>query len=300
MSNKHRISSIHLSNQFTIDSIFTPIRIVSKLTHLQNLHINNMQSKYIKKFLKYLSYLPNLSSLTLIIIDSIENKNQLYHRIFRLPVLKYCKIKLSKLIECEPLPIAMINEYCSIEHLVINNGCQLHELISLLSYVPKLRHLSLYDLYGILMKSSSIRLDSLTNISIHKTNMTFDEFEFVIRNYFQQIQVLHFSRNFDEEFLNANRWQRLILSHMTQLRVFDFHCIMSGFDKNRFEYLINHFNSPFWHQRKWFFTHSSTSVDGRATFFSTNPYRFHCDIIFYIFSFIFFQKKILYICISRE
>jgi hypothetical protein len=93
MSNKHRISSIYLSNLFTIDLIFTPIRIVSKLIHLQTLNINNMQSKYIDKFLKYLSSLLSVSSLTIIIIDPIKNQNQLYHRIFRLPVLKYCKIK---------------------------------------------------------------------------------------------------------------------------------------------------------------------------------------------------------------
>jgi hypothetical protein len=259
-----------------------------------------MQSKYIDKFLKYLASLPTVSSLTIIVIDPIENKNQLYHRIFRLPVLKYCKIKSSKFVESEPLSIAMMNEYSSIEHLVINNGCHLHELISLLSYVPQLRRLSLHDLYGILIESYPIRLNSLTHISIHKTNMTFDEFEFLIRNYFQQIQVLHFLRNFDENFLNANRWERLIVSHMPQLLIFDFHCTMSAFDQNEFENLINHFNSPFWLERQWFFAHGSTSVHDRMTIFSTNPYRFHLTITIYLLYISIFQKKILYINISRK
>jgi hypothetical protein len=90
-------------------------------------------------------------------------------------------------------------------NLVINNGCHLHELISLLSF----RRLSLHNLYGILIESYPIRLNSLTHISIYKTNMTFDEFQFLIENYFQQIQVLHFSRNFDEKFLKCKSMETI-------------------------------------------------------------------------------------------
>ncbi|CAF1366204.1 unnamed protein product [Rotaria sp. Silwood1] len=192
MLNKHRINSLRLSNLFTIDVIFSPIRIVSKLTRLQALHINNIQSEYVEKLLKYLVSLSCLSSLIIIVIDCVENKNQLYRRIFRLPVLKYCKITMTKFVESEPLSIA-INKYSSIEHLVINNGCYLHELISLLSYIPQLRRLSLRDLYGTFIeqtKSHSIVFNYLTHISINKTNMTFDELELLIKNHFPQIQSL--------------------------------------------------------------------------------------------------------------
>ncbi|CAF4235294.1 unnamed protein product, partial [Rotaria sordida] len=89
--NKHRISSLRLSNLFTIDMIFSPIRIVSKFIRLKTLHINNIQSKYVEKLLKYLACLSYLSSLIIIVVDCVENKNKLYRRIFRLPVLKYCK-----------------------------------------------------------------------------------------------------------------------------------------------------------------------------------------------------------------
>ncbi|CAF4707771.1 unnamed protein product [Rotaria sp. Silwood1] len=279
MLNKHRISSLRLSNLFTIDMIFSPIRIVSKLIHLQTLHMNNIQSKCIEKLLKYLASLPCLSSLIILVVDCVENKNKLYRRIFRLPVLKYCKITMTKFVESEPLSIA-INKYSSIEHLVINNGCYLHELISLLSYVPQLRRLSLRDLYGTFIKQTelhSIVFNYLTHISINKTNMTFDEFELLIRNHFPQIQSLYFSRNFDDEFLNANRWQRLISSYMSQLRIFDCHCTISAFNERNFQDLLNHFNSPFWIERQWFFTHHirSTSMDrcNGMTIFSTNPYR---------------------------
>ncbi|CAF1367157.1 unnamed protein product [Rotaria sordida] len=277
--NKHRISSLRLSNLFTIDMIFSPIRIVSKLTRLQTLHINNIESKYVQKLLKYLVSLSCLSSLIIVIVDCVENKNKLYSRIFRLPVLKYCKVTMTKFIESEPLSIA-INKYSSIEHLVINNGCYLDELISLLSYVPQLRHISLHDLYGTFIEqteSHSIVFNYLTHISINKTNMTFDELELLIRNHFPQIQRLYFSKNFDNEFLNANRWERLISSYMLQLRIFDFHCISSGYNQQNFQDLLDHFNSPFWIERQWFFTHHirPTSIDSYnyMTIFSTNPYR---------------------------
>ncbi|CAF1505881.1 unnamed protein product, partial [Rotaria sordida] len=265
MLNKHRISSLRLSNLFTIDMIFSPIRIVSKFIRLKTLHINNIQSKYVEKLLKYLACLSYLSSLIIIVVDCVENKNKLYRRIFRLPVLKYCKVKMTKFVESEPLSIA-INKYSSIEHLVINNGCYLHELISLLSYAPQLCRLSLHDLYGTFIEqteSHSIVFNYLTHISIKKTNMTFDELELLIRNHFPQIQSLYFSRNFDDEFLNANRWERFISSYMSQLRIFDFHCAISAFNQQNFQDLLNHFNSPFWIERQWFFAHHirSRSID---------------------------------------
>ncbi|CAF2832868.1 unnamed protein product [Rotaria sp. Silwood2] len=280
MLNIHRICSLRLSNLFTIDMIFSPIRIVSKMTRLQTLHINNIQFKYVEKLLKYLPSLPCLSSLIIIVVDCVENKNKLYRQIFRLPVLKYCKVTMTKLVESELLSIA-INKYSSIEHLVINNGCHLHELISLLSYVPQLRRLSLRNLYGTFIEQTelnSIVFNYLTHISINKTNMIFDELELLIRNHFPQIQSLYFSRNFDDEFLNANRWERLISSYMSQLRIFDFHCTISTFNQQNFQHLLNRFNSLFWIERQWFFAHHihSTSSDNcnYVTIFSTNPYRF--------------------------
>ncbi|CAF1539264.1 unnamed protein product [Rotaria sordida] len=107
MLNKHRISSLRLSNLFTIDMIFSPIRIVSKFIRLKTLHINNIQSKYVEKLLKYLACLSYLSSLIIIVVDCVENKNKLYRRIFRLPVLKYCKVKMTKFVESEPLSIVI-------------------------------------------------------------------------------------------------------------------------------------------------------------------------------------------------
>ncbi|CAF4295494.1 unnamed protein product [Rotaria sp. Silwood2] len=277
--NKHRINSLRLSNLFTIDMIFSPIRIVTKLTRLQNLHINNIQSKYVEKLLKYLASLSCLSSLIIVIVDRVENKNKLYSRIFRLPVLKYCKVTMKKFVESEPLSIA-INKYSSIEHLVINNGCYLHELISLLSYVPQLRRISLYDLYGTFIEqteSHSIVFNYLTHISINKTNITFDELELLIRNHFPQIQSLYFSKNFDDEFLNANRWERVISSYMSQLRIFDFYCTISSFNQQNLQHL-NHFNSPFWIERQWFFAHhiylTSINSCNSMTIYSINPYRF--------------------------
>jgi len=276
--NQHRISFLRLSNLFTIDFVFPSIRTISKLTRLETLNITNLQSNCLGKFLKSLALLPYLSSLTLILTDCVEDKNKLYRRIFRLPVLEYCKLSLIKSIESDPLSIAA-DESSSIEHLVLNNGCELHELISLLFYVPQLRRLSLQNLYGTLIDQiefHSIVLNYLTTLSINKTNLTFDELELLIRNHFQRIQILHFSRNFDTDFLNADRWEQLIVAHMSQLRIFDLNIVVSSYDHQKFEKQLNRFHSPFWFERQWFFSHQiySTSIDSRFTFFSTNPYRF--------------------------
>ncbi len=51
--------------------------------------------------------------------------------IFRLPVLKYCKISFDVTIKTESIPFA-INEFSPIEHLVINNDCYYNQFLAIL------------------------------------------------------------------------------------------------------------------------------------------------------------------------
>ncbi|CAF0863837.1 unnamed protein product [Rotaria sordida] len=82
------------------------------------------------------------------------------------------------------------------------------------------------------------------------------------------------------EYLNANRWERLILTHMLNLCIFDFeHQYRTWFyndDRQVYEAQINMFNSLFWIERQWFFENQYYRIrySNIATLYSTNPYRF--------------------------
>jgi hypothetical protein len=73
-----------------------------------------------------------------------------------------------------------------------------------------------------------------------------------------QILSISASSSSDREYLNANRWEQLILSHMPNLRIFDIRhdlCAPDGFDRLTYEDQINQFTSRFWVERQWFFEH---------------------------------------------
>ncbi|CAF3154433.1 unnamed protein product [Rotaria sp. Silwood2] len=281
--NKHRIKSLHLSNPFTVDLIFSPVRIVLKLIRLETLILDNIQSKYLPNILNRLVSLPNLHSLIIISIKSVRNLNNVYRQIFRLPALKYCKISLKECVESESLTIAT-DEISPIEHLVITNTIYLDELLTLLSYVPQLRRLSIHCLDGSRKKQTiswSTKLNNLTNISLNIKNITSDQLESMFRSIFHHLQVLHISTSYDEAYLDACRWKKWILSYTPNLHIFDFQYINSvqnaASDNNQMIYndVIKQFSSSFWSERKWFFAYDFYRQEYRdhVIFYSTDPYR---------------------------
>jgi hypothetical protein len=215
-------------------------------------------------------------------VGCFGNPNDLYLQIFRLPVLKYCKISLKEPFENHPLPIA-INTTSSIEHLVINNNFYLNHLHALLSYVPHLRRLSINCLIGSYNLETELcltKLNDLRCIFLNIININFDQFELISRNLFNQLQILRISISNDRTYLNANRWEQLILFSMRQLRIFDFqytNFLEDDNDNNQSIYnsVLNQFSSLFWSERKWFFTYQFYFEENQnqVIFYSINPYR---------------------------
>ncbi|CAF3887774.1 unnamed protein product [Rotaria sordida] len=152
--NKHRITSICLSNLFIVDFICSSPRIILTFIQLERLILDNIQLKYIQNIPNHLISLFNLHSLTISLIDKIQNKNNFYYSIFRLSTLKYCKLSFESYIRAKPLLISS-NEYSSIEHLIIHNESTLDEFRIVLSYLPQLRRLYWNKLFEILRISTS-------------------------------------------------------------------------------------------------------------------------------------------------
>jgi hypothetical protein len=260
---------------------------MTNLTQLTTLIIDNIESNYIQEIVNHLSSLPILSSLTITSIGYIKNQNDVYKKIFRLPGLKYCQMLIDTRQHLLPLYTAT-NKFSSIEYLVINNKVSLNQVDSLLSYVPQLRRLSFGHLNGsrgIRIHKTSISLNYLTDVSLELYDVSFNDFELLVTNFFRQVQVLRIAIcctayfNHSMEYLNADRWERLISTHMANLSIFDFqhqHRIARCPDtRATFEAQVNKFNSLFWMKRQWFFEYQYQQITWTkiAIFYSTNPYR---------------------------
>ena len=155
----------------------------------------------------------------------MEDIGVLYQLIIRLPVLKYGNFSLTTVHEYVELlvPDNEREEYSNIEHLIINSYHAIHQLSTILSYMPQLRHLSCEYLssIGSIRRRDLIVPSNLTHISMNYCLLSFDAFEAFIFKFCPQLQLLRISIRFDDAYLNAERWERLIY-HMPHLRIFDF------------------------------------------------------------------------------
>jgi hypothetical protein len=278
LPNINRISSLHLWNPFIIDLVFPSLENVQKFVGLKILILDNIIST---DLLDCLISLPNLSSLIINQPDCKSYVDMNFHSIIRLPALKYCKISCEGRVLFDS-PSDTSNESSPIEHLVINSKFDFNELPYLLSCVPHLRRLSidcLYRNYDSRSRAFSKVSDKLTHVSLKLERIDFDRFEPLIINLFSSLQVLRISPSDDIAYLDAKRWEQLILSHMTHLRVFDIRYVHKARRDSSCltqDALIKQFTSSFWVERRWFFAHRYRKVNriNDGIFYSIQPYRY--------------------------
>lgn len=280
--NVHRIVSLRLSNPLTIDFFLSSFSFDMSFIQLESLTFSQINFKKLEPILNNLLSLPRLYSLTINNNIEVCDSSAIYHLIFRLPVLKYCIIS-PKFYGGSLLLNPAKDESSPIEYLSINRHCSLNQFVSLLSYTPKLCHLSnlsISETSNIRIHSISMTYPKLTNISLKLWRMSFDNFKLLCSKLFYHIQVLNICTRADDHYLMADRWQQLIVNYMPNLRIFDFQHYWEPVDDNNTEQrtyhmLIDRFTSVFWINRQWFFAHQHFSRRGirDAVFYSTDPYR---------------------------
>jgi hypothetical protein len=273
--NQHRIHSIHSTNPFLFDIPSTPFRYLFQFPQLRILILENFESEHLQYLLPQLNALFKLSSLMIKPIDNVHDKNILYEQIFRLPALHYCKVSFKQQYLIKSLPIS--NHLSSpIQHLVIDNYCCINYLNILLSYLPQLCRLSCNKLTGSTtfqhIQLQSIVLNNLIYLSFKIENLSFDDIESFFSKLTHQIQVFRLSADYDVTYLNADRWERFILTNLPSLRIFDLQLISKSHLNQNLPYIsINQFLTSFWLKRKWFFRYEYEQ--SFAAFYSIQPYR---------------------------
>jgi hypothetical protein len=128
----------------------------------------------------------------------------------------------------------------------------------------------------------SMTLFNLTHIHIGFTLLRFDEFEIFIKPISSQLRVLKLYACGDASYLDADRWEKLILQHISQLNKFTFtyrEAINKYLAITPYHQRIDRFNSAFWIQKQWLF-HSTI-----------RRYDYSVDVIIYDISSCRYVKK---------
>ncbi|CAF3142021.1 unnamed protein product [Rotaria sp. Silwood2] len=284
--NQNRINFLRLSNPFAAEIIFSRTRLVLNFIRLEKLILENIQIKHLYKICDNLIHLRKLHSLTISISDYIESLSLIFARIFLLSKLKYCKIEYQTKNYEEPLlTIFTEYDYSPIQSLIINGRFPFDSFSHLLCCLPKLQYISIdcliQDHYYTEEeeeeeKLSFIQLKYLKYVSLRIDYVEFKKFEKIITEVFHYVQILRLMTFYDEVYLDAKRWQKLIVTYMPYLRIFDINH-EGSVKTNSLTYhdIINGFNSSFWIENKWFFTHQHIRKDepDNGILYSTTPYR---------------------------
>jgi hypothetical protein len=106
-------------------------------------------------------------------------------------------------------------------------------------------------------------------------------------NFFPQLQVLRISSVLDNDYLDSNRWERLISAHMPRLHTFDFQHFGQTPTEDSYHFLIDGFTSPFWIEHQWFFAHRHYDYNKThwGFFYSINSNRYTSNLIYETCSF---------------
>ncbi|CAF1231863.1 unnamed protein product, partial [Didymodactylos carnosus] len=148
-------------------------------------------------------------------------------------------------------------QFSNIEYLFIDHTCNLDDLISILSYTPRLCRLICTEVNNsnkyITTKTIST-ISTSTYISITRCAVSFDDLEIFITQISSQLEVLRITCYEDATYLDANRWERIISQNLSHLFRFDFkyeEIIDEDFVVTKYHSLINQFNLSFWIERNW-------------------------------------------------
>ncbi|CAF1443219.1 unnamed protein product [Rotaria sordida] len=275
--NMHKIFSIKVCLSMQNDIFFLWFTIKSSLSCLESLRIYDIEPIRLISLLINLASLPRLFSLSIKTCNSYKSLNDIYRLIFTLPTLKWFRFIFHRKNSFFSLPMAINNQRSTIEYLSIRHRCTLHELYTIISYTPQLRRLNLrhkLEIDSNIRTILPITLSNLTDFSIYIHHIKFDEFEIFIRKICSKLKILRVNiQSRDITFLNAYRWEKLILQFLPQLEEFYlryYERVGSVYKYPIYNEGSNQFISSFWIERQWIF---EAEINSESIIYLIRPYR---------------------------
>ncbi|CAF1265020.1 unnamed protein product, partial [Adineta steineri] len=258
---KNYIFSISIRTCRRATEVISLCNFDSSYQDLHCLIFNINQPNIIPLILPKLTQLPRLYSLIIENIQKLKIICKIYPLVLNLSKLKYFKLQayLADLYADHSLPTAATNEQLSsIEHLIIDHDCTVQQLISFLSSTPKVHQLefSMYDNEKTHLYSPALNhLKHLTSLSIKVCSMKFDRFEILINQFKFHLKTFSLKIYFgDQNYLNARRWESIILQNLSQLEHFSMKyviCFLGDDQPSLYSNKPNEFLTSFWLQRQW-------------------------------------------------
>ncbi|CAF3916317.1 unnamed protein product [Rotaria sp. Silwood1] len=223
LPNKHRINLIHVSYSFIVHTFFLPSYGISKFSKIEILRVYDIKSTYIKNTLDCLMDLPELYSLTINVIDNIDDINIFYIKIFGLSKLAFCQVEYKTIPSQTDTNYLVIDAtiFSPLQQFIINADFPTNSLDILFSCFPQIRRLSIDRLTSSTTKEiKPIIMPHLKHVTLKLNNIKFNEFEQVMKNFFENIQILSINTNNDQDYIQATKWEQLIINHMPDLSIF--------------------------------------------------------------------------------
>jgi hypothetical protein len=144
--NRHQIFSLDLYLPLKTNHFFSSFFVDSSFYRLESLLLNRLDPDLLMSVLLKLPSLPRLFSLTIDMLNVLNDLADIYQIFFTLPILKYYKFSIGNIDLSISLPISTNKQYSTIEHLVIDHSCTFSQLFSILSYTPQLCHLNFMNM----------------------------------------------------------------------------------------------------------------------------------------------------------
>ena len=237
--NRYQMLSLHLSLTSKENvGLVTACPLDSSFVHLESVSICSIESDTLFSLLPTLSSLPRLFSLSIRLSYELHALTKVYESVLRLPKLKFFKLSsLEYRNHLEPLslPMASSQSLSPIEHLVIEHPFSSTDLSAILSYTPHLSRLKLMHELNInehLPIISPMVISNLTYLSMDIFKLSFDQFERIISQPYSKLKTLRLLCK-DRNYLDAHRWENLVLKYLPRLERFYLKCFDFDFyDKN--------------------------------------------------------------------
>jgi hypothetical protein len=295
--NRQQILSIRLLMSLNCNNFFSLLYINSSLQRLESIVLFSPQPNTLMLILDELISLPRLFSLTIKPYHFSRDLTDIYRIVLALPVLKYYSITLLTSQLSISLPISTNQQPSTIEYLIIDHVCSFNDLSMVLSYTPRLRHLSFHESYevpGGFGTTLPFTLTNLTHLRVRTWCVKFNEFEIFIRQTCPKLKVLHWITHSDDiAYLDAHRCEEFILQNLPQLEKFSlqyYECI--GDDEDHVWKLnfggSNPFSSSFWLERRWLL---DVRIEYESIVYSIGPYKYIVDKFPKLNRFVSFRKR---------
>ncbi|CAF1399140.1 unnamed protein product [Adineta steineri] len=276
---RHQIISIHSFGEYTTKIMSTIKSNLSLFQSFQSLILYSVKPDILSSLIHQLSSLPTFYSLTIDVGTEEQDHANIYQSIFNLPKLKYLKYRTCDYGDIDiviSLPTATDQQKTSIEYFIMSQRSSMKDLFTLLSYTPNVRYLKFLNFIAIdnLNTIEPIKLINLTKLSMIICQMTFDEFEIVIKKMGLNLKILSLNiRHEDMAYLNAKRWVDFLQENLSQLEKFYFIKMVYFSDDYETRMYLgeqNEFSSTFWIERRWIF---KVENEGDSLIYSIQPYK---------------------------